>query len=987
MNKQQCLIAALALSGFLAPVAVRAQDDAEARARAVTLSGEAIAAKESGDLITAKAKLEEVLKLNPTDEGAKEVLSEVKRDILSKTEPVAAAPSTPIDIAAEKNLNLFREINRAILDAGDAANAGDFDGAVAILDGTVDAIPQNIAGQTYRDRITVARQEILAKRDSRSEGGLQTLARKAIKDQLALNKDNVIASRKLIAEADRQIKSRRLDDADASLFRAETLLPISNVADTTRVELKKERSRLIEARYVLALEARDIPAAAKAVDSYESLNGKSDRRAMAMRADFDAKQKDPHFKNIKELSPEFAAREKKAEELLTRARAQYLYGDYLGALETYKDVLQNQPYNTEAKSQSIHIREILHEKSGSYNNDVTKRKMLEAVDGTWSLPESFIKDSVVDKNTDTQSPLLARMKAIVIPDSITLRDMKLRNVLETLADQSRSYDKTGKGVNFNLIDPENKNPDVTLTVRGLSMDKILEQVLRSVNFSYVINGDVIEVRQDSGNNENETEEFSISPSAVNKMTNRITAAPAAAANNPFGGAGGGGTGAGGDDVSEALKQFFIASAGAEFDPAKFQSLRYDGSSTLFVTNKRSTLDRIRNQVRKYSDVKQVNIETKFIEVNQSDLNEIAANWVVRNSGLGGDQITGTTGNRTLDSAFRTSGGGNPGSIIIGASAGGTDANGNAIAATPGQITPIPNNSPSLPNQPQFGSGGAIGAFGSGSPSFAGTFTSTFGVGGYNVDLYLQALERTTGSDLMAAPHLTVKDGVPATIAIVQKLIYPSEYTVTPPQVSQSGGFGGVGNNSGGGGGASVALTAAAPSAFEKEDIGVTLTVTPKVQGDGSIDLDLEPVVTEFEGFVEYGGSSVAIAGNTTVTVPSGFYQPVFSYRRVKTTVTIYDGATIVIGGLTREEVKSIHDKVPVLGDLPLIGRLFQSNGKTSNKKNLMIFVTANMVTPSGSHLRSTIGGVKPGTTYQSPVLNSPAGPLYRSPLEAKDAGK
>lgn len=981
MNKQQCLIAALALSGFLAPVAVRAQDDAEARARAVALSGEAIAAKEGGDLLTAKAKLEEVLKLNPTDEGAKEVLSEVKREILSKTAPVAPAPSSPIDIAAEKNLNLFREINRAILDAGDAANAGDFEGALAILDGAAEVIPQNIAGQAYRDRITVARQEILAKRDSRAEGGVQTLAQKAIREQLALNKDNVVASRKLIAEADRQIKARRLDDADASLSRAEALLPASNVADTARVELKKERSRLIEARYVLALEARDIAAAAKAVDSYETLNGKSDRRSMAMRADFDAKQKDPHFKNIKELSPEFAAHEKKAEELLVRARAQYLYGDYLGALETYKDVLQNQPYNTEAKSQSIHIRDILHEKSGAYNPDVTKRKMLEAVDGTWALPESFIKDSVVDKGGDTTSPLLARMKAIVIPDSITLRDMKLRNVLETLADQSRSYDKTGKGVNFNLIDPENKNPDVTLTVRGLSMDKILEQVLRSVNFSYVINGDVIEVRQDSGNQENETEEFSISPSAVNKMTNRVTAAPAAAANNPFGG-GTGAVAAGGDDSSEALKQFFIASAGAEFDPAKGQSLRYDGSSTLFVTNKRSTLDRIRDRVRKYSDVKQVNIETKFIEVNQSDLNQIAANWVVRNNLGGGDQITGVTGNRTLDSAFRTSGGGNPGSIVV-ADSRQTDINGN-VTTVPGLTTPIPNNSPTLPNQPQFGAGGAIGAFGSGSPNFAGTFTSTFGVGGYNVDLYLQALERTTGSDLMAAPHLTVKDGIPATISIVQKLIYPSEYTVTPPQVSQSGGNFGV--NGGGGGGASVALTAAAPSAFEKEDIGVTLTVTPKVQGDGSIDLELEPVVTEFEGFVEYGGSSVAIAGNTTVTVPSGFYQPVFSYRRVKTTVTIYDGATIVIGGLTREEVKSIHDKVPVLGDLPLIGRLFQSNGKTSNKKNLMIFVTANMVTPSGSHQRSTIGGVKPGTTYQSPVLNSPSGPLYRSPLEAKEAG-
>lgn len=83
-----------------------------------------------------------------------------------------------------------------------------------------------------------------------------------------------------------------------------------------------------------------------------------------------------------------------------------------------------------------------------------------------------------------------------------------------------------------------------------------------------------------------------------------------------------------------------------------------------------------------------------------------------------------------------------------------------------------------------------------------------------------------------------------------------------------------------------------------------MKVTPTVEEDDySISLDLNPKVTEFEGFVEYGGPSVAISGNTTVTVPPGFYQPIFSVREVTTKVTIWDGATLVMGGLTREEVK------------------------------------------------------------------------------------
>ena len=107
-------------------------------------------------------------------------------------------------------------------------------------------------------------------------------------------------------------------------------------------------------------------------------------------------------------------------------------------------------------------------------------------------------------------------------------------------------------------------------------------------------------------------------------------------------------------------------------------------------------------------------------------------------------------------------------------------------------------------------------------------------------------------------------------------------------------------------------------------------------------------MTEFEGFIEYGGPSIAISGGRTVTVPPGFFQPIFSVREVRTRVTIWDGATIIMGGLTREEVKKVEDKVPILGDIPLLGRAFRSKGKSSQKRNLLIFVTATLVDPGGA---------------------------------------
>ena len=144
----------------------------------------------------------------------------------------------------------------------------------------------------------------------------------------------------------------------------------------------------------------------------------------------------------------------------------------------------------------------------------------------------------------------------------------------------------------------------------------------------------------------------------------------------------------------------------------------------------------------------------------------------------------------------------------------------------------------------------------------------------------------------------------------------------------------------------------------------------------------DPVIDpEFEGFVEYGGTSVAISGGVTVSVPSGFFQPIFSTREVTTEVTVFDGATVVIGGLTREEVKTVDDKVPVLGNLPLIGAAFRSTGKTTTKRNLMVFVTANLVSPGGATLRSSHPGMRAGSTFSNPVIISPGGAVYREPIE------
>ena len=73
----------------------------------------------------------------------------------------------------------------------------------------------------------------------------------------------------------------------------------------------------------------------------------------------------------------------------------------------------------------------------------------------------------------------------------------------------------------------------------------------------------------------------------------------------------------------------------------------------------------------------------------------------------------------------------------------------------------------------------------------------------------------------------------------------------------------------------------------------------------------------------------------------------FSTRKVTTSVSVYDGQTVVLGGLMREDVQKTEDKVPIIGDIPLVGRAFRTNTEQHTKKNLVIFVTAKIVTPAG----------------------------------------
>lgn len=126
--------------------------------------------------------------------------------------------------------------------------------------------------------------------------------------------------------------------------------------------------------------------------------------------------------------------------------------------------------------------------------------------------------------------------------------------------------------------------------------------------------------------------------------------------------------------------------------------------------------------------------------------------------------------------------------------------------------------------------------------------------------------------------------------------------------------------------------------FDYKAIGIILKVTPQVNSAGFINLDIVPEISSRTGTVSFGG-----AGGAEI--------PIITTRKTMSTVTIKSGFTLAIGGLIEKTARKTTSQVPLLGDLPLIGYAFRHKNNSEDKRNLIIFITAKVLSPEGSTYR------------------------------------
>jgi general secretion pathway protein D len=401
-------------------------------------------------------------------------------------------------------------------------------------------------------------------------------------------------------------------------------------------------------------------------------------------------------------------------------------------------------------------------------------------------------------------------------------------------------------------------------------------------------------------------------------------------------------------VGRADAKTMMQSMGVQFPVITLPDGRTDTASATFwphtgvliVRNTQDNLDMVDALVDQanLSQPKQVEIESKFVEINQNNLKELGFDWLLGPFSLNGKVFGsgGTAGNGVpvnpadfpfVNPVTNQPIGQNP--VTSGNRSGDFAISANALDAL------------LVPGLGQV-AGAAPGIFG-----LAGVFTNP------QFQVVIRALNEKKGIDLLSAPKVTTKSGQRAIIEVVREFRYPRTYT--PPQVPQIGTTTTTGSQV-----VPVVVTPTTPQDWETRNTGVTLEVEPVVGGDATtIDLNLVPQVVEFEGFINYGSPINAVGVNTvggangiSVSTPviltqNVINQPVFSTRKVTTSVSVYDGQTVVLGGLMREDVQKVEDKTPIIGDIPLIGRAFRTNVDQHIKKNLVIFVTARVITPAG----------------------------------------
>lgn len=203
------------------------------------------------------------------------------------------------------------------------------------------------------------------------------------------------------------------------------------------------------------------------------------------------------------------------------------------------------------------------------------------------------------------------------------------------------------------------------------------------------------------------------------------------------------------------------------------------------------------------------------------------------------------------------------------------------------------------NDFDFVGGVDVGAAGSGS---LGGFS--FAITGEDFSFLVRALQSDGSLKVLSHPTIMVENNEEANITIGDQvpIVQGSQFTDT----------------------------GSTQTSISYEDVGIILQVTPHINPDGYVNLEVKPEIS-------------SLNQSSSVQISEGLVAPVFQERSVETVVTVKDGETVVIGGLIQEQEDDSESKVPIVGDLPVVGNLFRAQQNSRVRTELLMVLTVNVV--------------------------------------------
>jgi len=479
--------------------------------------------------------------------------------------------------------------------------------------------------------------------------------------------------------------------------------------------------------------------------------------------------------------------------------------------------------------------------------------------------------------------------------SVDFPDEDIRNILRNVAEL----------FDLNIVIPETLQGKTSVKLHDVTWRQIFQVVLTPVGYSFIEDGNIIKVVS----NESLTQE------PVSTEIFVINYAKAS-------------------DIQPTLASLVDATAGGK--------IVIDArTNSLVITERPSRMKRIRPVIEELDrPTDQVMIESKFVEISNNDIKNLGVNWsslsgfgVTANPGNAGlYQYSNTYGNSVSNGASSTNGNTNGTTTGNNKSTTGNNTTSLTSGSTNSTTNTTTNGTPSNVSSTGSNSGisstvgntvtTAVTSAVSGTVNNALNLTQSAQSTGQALNgisavfssdqfkLVLSALQQLNNAKIVSNPTIVTLNNTEASINVGQQYPIPS-YTFN----QQTGTF--------------------EVSGFIYKDIGIILKVTPQVNARGFIKLTLQPEVSQNQGTTSFGGAS-------------GASIPIIGTRKAITQVSLKDGYTMGIGGLISTNFNTGINKVPLLGDIPLIGYLFKQKNNTNTTDNLVIFITAKTISAEGA---------------------------------------